>query len=70
MRNVVALSIAALALLALSPFVMAQTMPAGWLPCPRCQSAQDRAQARVKARGKPCIQSRDISGVWGVTASS
>ena len=53
MRNVVSVSTGALvALLAFSPIVMAQTssavFPPGWLPCPRCQNQQDRAQARTK----------------------
>ena len=66
MQKVVSLSIAALALLACSPFVIAQTLPAGWLPCPRCQNQQDRAQSRVKAGvdGHP-FNPRDLSGIWG-----
>lgn len=66
MQKVVSISIAAVALLAFSPFVIAQTLPAGWLPCPRCQNQQDRAQSRVKAGvdGHP-FNPRDLSGIWG-----
>ena len=71
MRNAGSISIPALlALLAFSPLVMAQTssaaLPPGWLPCPRCQSAQDRTQARAKYDvDRHPFDARDLSGVWG-----
>jgi hypothetical protein len=71
MRNAGSMSIPALlALLAFSPLVMAQTssaaLPPGWLPCPRCQSAQDRTQARAKYDvDRHPFDARDLSGVWG-----
>lgn len=66
MRNAVSLSIAAvLAVLAVSPMLIAQTSP-DWLPCPRCQSNQERAEARKKygVDNHP-FNPRDLSGVWG-----
>lgn len=69
MRNVVGVSIAAvMTLLAYAPPVMAQAgnagMPDGWLPCPRCQSPKERAEARKQAEGRP-LNPRDLSGIWG-----
>ncbi len=71
MRNAGSMSIPALlALLAFSPLVMAQTssaaLPPGWLPCPRCQSQQDRTQARAKYDvDRHPFDARDLSGIWG-----
>lgn len=71
MRNVVSASIAALlALLAYAPSVIAQVGNAGlpdkWLPCPRCQSQKDRAEARQKYDvDKRPFNPRDLSGIWG-----
>src|SRR5882672_7648001 len=71
MRNAASISIPALlVLLALSPLVIAQTssaaLPPGWLPCPRCQSQQDRTQARAKyGVDTHPFNPRDLSGIWG-----
>ena len=59
-----------LAMLLCSPLVMAQTgssvNPPGWLPCPRCQSVQERNAARAKYNvDKRPFNPRDISGIWG-----
>ncbi len=71
MRNNVSAAIAAVvALLAFAPSVMAQTgnagLPQGWLPCPRCQSPQDRERAREEhdVDGHP-FDPHDLSGIWG-----
>lgn len=51
--------------MALQASVTAQIGP-GWLPCPRCQSAPERAAARKehKVDDRP-FNPRDLSGVWG-----
>lgn len=70
MRNVVASIPAVVAALLISPLVFAQTgSSAGsgtWLTCPRCQSPQQRAEARLKydVEKRP-FNPRDISGIWG-----
>ena len=65
MRNGVSTSMPALLmLLMLSPAVLAQTgsvYAPGWLPCPRCQTAQERTAAR-KAVEARTFNPRDISG--------
>ena len=67
MRTVVASIRALLAALLFSPLVLAQTSSAPtWLPCPRCQTAQERTAARQKVEAaKPPFNPRDISGIWG-----
>jgi len=70
MQNAVSRWIPALlALLLVSPLALAQTgsaFPPGWLPCPRCQSQQDRVQARAKyGVDKHPFNPRDLSGIWG-----
>ena len=70
MRNVVVSLPALLVVLLCSPLVLAQTSssvnPPGWLPCPRCQSPQERTASRQKAdaESRP-FNPRDISGIWG-----
>jgi len=68
MRNGVSTSMPALLmLLILSPVVLAQTSSVyapGWLPCPRCQTAQERTAARKGVEGRE-FNPRDISGIWG-----
>jgi len=69
MRNVVVLP-ALLAVLLHAPLLSAQTAgsssPPGWLSCPRCQTAQEKTQARQKygVDGK-AFDPHDISGIWG-----
>ncbi len=70
MRNVVASIPALIAALAFSPLVLAQTGGSAgtptWLPCPRCQSGQERTEARKKYDAeKRTFNPRDIAGVWG-----
>ena len=66
MKRFVSVSVVALGILALSPMMGAQGLPEGWLPCPRCQSAQERAASRTKAGVEGhAFDPRDISGVWG-----
>ena len=58
---------ALLALVMLAPAVLAQSgsvYPPGWLPCPRCQTAQERAASFKTVAGRP-FNPRDISGIWG-----
>src|SRR5262245_52698283 len=69
MRNRAIVSIVALAaVVALSStaFGQAGPPPAGWLHCPRCQGAKDRAEAAKKynVEGHP-FDPHDVSGIWG-----
>ena len=66
MKRTVSASVLALGILALSPLMEAQGLPEGWLPCPRCQSPQDRTAARAAAKmeGRK-FDPRDLNGVWG-----
>jgi len=70
MRTLLSTTLTALlALAAFAPIVMAQASkvtPPGWLPCPRCQSAQERAEARKKFNvDSRAFNPRDLSGIWG-----
>lgn len=71
MRTPVSVSLPALLLVvACSPMVLAQSSsspyPEGWPPCPRCQSASERAAARKQADVENRkFDPKDISGVWG-----
>lgn len=66
MRNVILFP--ALTILLFASVLSAQTTTSGeasgWLPCPRCQTAQERTEARQKVDGK-AFDPRDIAGVWG-----
>ena len=69
MRNVVSLVVLP-AVLLFSPLLFAQTSspasPPGWLPCPRCQSGQERVQARQKYEvDKKSFDPHDLNGIWG-----
>lgn len=66
MRNIVSLPTFVLVLL-FSPLVLAQTSSTPeWLPCPRCQSRQERAAAREKYEvDKKPFNPRDLNGIWG-----
>ena len=69
MRNpTIAWMVALAAVLAFSSAALAQSAPppAGWLHCPRCQGAKDRAEAfeKYKVAGHP-FDPHDLSGVWG-----
>jgi len=66
MRNFVSLPTLLLVLL-FSPLVLAQTSSVPeWLPCPRCQSRQERVAAREKYEvDKKPFNPRDLNGVWG-----
>ena len=70
MRNrIVIPMIALLAGLAFSSVMLAQRgipPPDGWKACPRCQTQQDRREARAeyKVDGHP-FDPHDLSGIWG-----
>lgn len=67
MRNVAVSLPALLLVLLFSPLVLAQSSSAPeWLPCPRCQSRQDRAASRQKYEvDKKPFTARDLNGIWG-----
>lgn len=70
MRKVAVSLPALLGVLLCSPMVLAQSgssvNPPGWLPCPRCQSRQERAASREKYEvDKKPFTARDLNGVWG-----
>ena len=53
----------ALATAALPALMLAQ-QPAGWLPCPRCQTEQEQAAAAARMKSQ-AFNPRELGGPWG-----
>ena len=54
---------ALLAALSLPALLIGQ-QTAGWLPCPRCQTEKQQAEAAARVKGQS-FNPRDLSGPWG-----